>query len=304
MPKINIEQLRKEAGQRKNAIETSRSVSKELPEWSVDHFGLCGVSADCDQMEIIEDCLALRRLKTRPSMIDVYRASNTIDAEAIEVGRWIDRTTFELVIADLDSKQKTLELAFHAATAVAIVSGVYATLPFYSDVSVDSILCSEESSVNFRPLFAAERFGPSLLGREISVQDTTEIGDCLTALWRFQRTDGCLRIKLACELLFSWSQSRNDRIALTGVWSGIDAIMGRNEHQSKRKLAERISSYLDGFSEDDVIEIYEIRCDAVHGRHCSSERILEGILRSEFLLRSLIAQVCRVGKQPLRDEGP
>jgi hypothetical protein len=299
---INPDYVRKLLEHHNASIEASRIATQNLPTWAKYYTGISGCLSNRDEISIAPDLLTIRRLQTRPHLNDVYRASLEIDRAAIEAGRWIDHVSHEFAIGDVGSLENSLWFSYLAAVSIAIISGLYVSMPIPSKISIDSILCAEKNSVSFGLSNATQRYQHGLSGRSLNLNDADRIHNVLSSMLEMHKAGENLRFQIACQLLFSWSQTQDERIALAGIWSGIDAVFGKNETQAKRNLARRINGYLKEIGEEEVIEAYTIRCDAVHGRHCKRDNILDGIEKSERILRKILEKATLEKCQPLPDE--
>ena len=303
LPKIDLNEVKRLLQIHDKSVAASRTATASLPVWAKHYVGLVGYSSTVDVGEILPGHLSIRSLKTSPSAGDVFRAARIVDKSTIEAGRWIDQITHEIVIGfdDLNSSQ-VLHISFITRLAISIISGVYCVSPLVNKHSHDSILCAEKESLTFGFLGGANTNHYGLGHRSIDLSGRTLLPDIIASLLELHEQNENLRTQVACQVLTSWPQSPNPRIALSSIWSGIDALFGKNEPQAKRRLCERIANFLGDATYSELVEAYEVRCNAVHGHHCDNQTFLEGIAFSEEVLRSCLRKIALSERQPLPDK--
>lgn len=110
------------------------------------------------------------------------------------------------------------------------------------------------------------------------------------------------KFRFALEAAVDWRFSKNPRIALARIWSGIEALFGVTS-----ELVFRISllcaflleptggSRLEKFQA--VKKLYGVRSKAVHGDEISEDKLYEGMTQSFELLRDLLLQAVERGTE-------
>jgi len=92
------------------------------------------------------------------------------------------------------------------------------------------------------------------------------------------------------------------RLALANIWVVLEALFGkRDDRHTTEALARRISEWLPSRTDIDVSEVYDQRCDAVHGRSLNEEEIWHAIKRSERLLKLAIIRCIETDTKTLLD---
>lgn len=303
MPKIDLDEVRRLLQKYDASVAASHTATESLPVWATYYVGLVGFSSSVDVNEILPGHLSIRRLKTNPSASDVFRAASTFDTSTIEAGRWIDQIKHEIVIGfDGINVEQVLHLSFITRLAISVVSGTYSTAPLVSKHSHDSILCAERNSLTFDFLGSSEINYFGLIPRSIDLSGRALLPETIVALLELHRANENQRTQVACQVFTSWPHAPNPRIALSSIWTGIEALFGKNESQSKKRLCERVSNFLEDISYSELVAAYEVRCNAVHGHHCRNQTFLEGIAFSEDVLRSSLRKIVFSGRQPLPDK--
>jgi hypothetical protein len=115
------------------------------------------------------------------------------------------------------------------------------------------------------------------------------------------------RFRFALEAAVDWRFSKNSRIGMARLWSGIEALFGVTS-----ELVFRISLLCAFLLEPPgenrrqkfqaVKKLYGIRSKAVHGDELSEERLYEGMGNSFELLRDLLLRVVERGAELSEDD--
>jgi hypothetical protein len=115
------------------------------------------------------------------------------------------------------------------------------------------------------------------------------------------------RFRFALEAAVDWRFSKNPRIALARLWSGIEALFGVTS-----ELVFRVSLLCAFLLEPPgenrhekfqaVKKLYGVRSKAVHGDDLSEEKLYEGMGSSFELLRDLLLRVAERGAELSEDD--
>lgn len=115
------------------------------------------------------------------------------------------------------------------------------------------------------------------------------------------------KFRFALEASIDWRYTKDMRIAISRIWSGIEALFGIST-----ELVFRISLYAAVLIEErgdkrihmfkKVKSLYNIRSKAVHGEPIENEKLLEGMNGSFQILRELLFSCIKRGKVPNEQE--
>lgn len=110
------------------------------------------------------------------------------------------------------------------------------------------------------------------------------------------------RFGLAFNVAYTWNHTNDPRLAVASIWSGLEALFGiQTDRPVTQRLIERIAAWLAGVSEQDIRDLYNHRCDAVHGRSMEEPEIIDVIRRSADLLRRSLVRCIERDETTLPD---
>jgi hypothetical protein len=102
-------------------------------------------------------------------------------------------------------------------------------------------------------------------------------------------------------VLYSWNQTTNPRIAISNIWCGLEALFGdKSDKPVTRKLVEKICSWVPSVNSDFVEQSYNRRCDAIHGRWLEDD-IWPAVYEAEGLLRLSLTACVENNRAPVPD---
>ena len=106
------------------------------------------------------------------------------------------------------------------------------------------------------------------------------------------------RFGLAFNAAYTWNHTIDSRLAVANIWSALEALFGiQTDRPVTDRLVARIAAWGCGPPKADIRELYDHRCDAVHGRQMQDAEIIDVIRQSANLLRrSLILCIEREQK--------
>jgi hypothetical protein len=91
-------------------------------------------------------------------------------------------------------------------------------------------------------------------------------------------------------------------LALANLWIGLEALFGeQTDRPVTQKLAERMSSWLPQYKSSEIKDLYNRRCDVVHGRWLNEDETIKAIHQTEVILRRAIIKCIETGTKPLPD---
>jgi hypothetical protein len=110
------------------------------------------------------------------------------------------------------------------------------------------------------------------------------------------------RFGLAFNIMYTWNQTSDPRIAITNVWVGLEALFGKSDdRRTSDALAKRISEWLPSTTYNDVRKLYIQRCDAVHGRWLKEDDVGRALKDSDSLLRQALTKCIETSAKTLQD---
>ena len=286
----------------------SRGLEGEVPP-SYLFVGLNGVSYTGEAFEVLPGFLTLRQVTNPPGLVHVTRASSAKDDQYLSVGRYSYGITVELAAGSSefpDSKDPEFlhAIAFHTAALVKLRGHENLFCPVSATTSWDLVASAGEHSVRFRLLDDV----PS----QIRVGHPSEIieADLIWAreYWdqAFRMRDGSIsaRFGLAFNVAYTWNHTLNPRIAISSIWVGLEALFGnRTDRPVTRTLVDRIVSWLGDVSESEIFDLYNSRCDAVHGRPMDAKTLRDTLQGSSLLLRRSVVRCIESEERTLPDWG-
>lgn len=282
-------------------VDASKAASLSIPPWSGCFLGLSGIVSEVSHEDIADGWMRLRRLETSISSMDVFSSAKESNRETFEAARVVDLLDHELIISQDFSAQNALHLGHFACLALSIQTGLQLSCLIAASQSFDALLASPRNSVSFYETGGFKKFYQFYNKPVHRPVKSNEVMKLLESLLILHKRGKNLRLQVACELFDTWAQSKNPRTALSSLWAGIDAIYGKNERNSRKALAIRVSEFLPRFEIEHVENAYQTRCDAVHGRHSSSERLHQGIVVAYEMLLETLRQILRERSLPLPD---
>lgn len=280
----------------------SIAAMESVPHWGKWYFGLSERSLLPDDLSLVQDSVLVRRLLTHPSQSGLYSSSTNLTPDAIEAGLLVGKVSAELVLGFDGSFEDAKTRAYYACLAIAVQTGQIFSCPIVSDKSFDAVEGASPRSTNFwltGDTLKLWGHGLSALGSAATAED---VARCMESMLDLHKVDTNRRLHVATQIFWKWAQSADPRIALMSIWGGLDALFGKNERQAKKAIVSRITDFCGVIEPNEVMEMYERRCEAVHGRGRDDSYFIEGVVQSANLLRLSLAQISRIGRQPLPDQ--
>lgn len=282
----------------------SISALESVPPWGKWYFGLSERSLLPSDLSLFQEGVLVRRLLTSPSQSGLYSSSTNLRPDAIEAGLLVGKVSAELVLGFDGGIEEAKTRAYYACLAISVKTGQIFSCPIVSDSSFDGIESASPNSTNFwltgdTPKLWRHDLPP--LGPAATAED---VARCMQTMLDLHKVGTNRRLHVATQIYWKWAQSADPRIALMSIWGALDALFGKNERQAKKAIVSRLTDFCSTIEPDEVMEMYERRCDAVHGRGREDSYFIEGVVRSANLLRLSLDQISKVGRQPLPDQQP
>lgn len=235
--------------------------------------GLMGVTYSEAPFELLPGFLTLRQVTNPPGIIHVCRAADLERADYLAIARYSHGVKVELAVGDRKrdghSEAGFLhDLAWHAAGLLKLRGHHLLSCPASSTVSWDTVAAIENNSVQFRVLDDVPRQIALRTGQHtITPGELAWVRDHFNRSLRLREVSTSRRFGLAYNIAYSWNHTQEPRIAIGNLWCGLDALFGvKTDRPVTQKLVERIAAWVPGVSEVQVTDLYNHRCDAIHGR--------------------------------------
>ncbi|WP_282061692.1 HEPN domain-containing protein [Roseobacter litoralis] len=189
--------------------------------------------------------------------------------------------------------------AFFLCLTLKIVNSAFYSCPFSISVSTNCVQSANQQSVFFEGVENVPEFISLESTLAPSALDLSWVQSNFENLLKMNGKDGSQRFALACELFHDWNHGQSKRKCVSTLWSCLDALYGKNERNSRRKLQERIVSHIGDIEEKNIIEAYDLRCDVVHGRRLSDQQLDKAVEITFGLVSASLKTCVETRKLPL-----
>jgi hypothetical protein len=269
-------------------------------------IAICDVRVDFDSFEVLDGFLSVRKVTNPPGIVHIARAANLKHSDYLSVGRYSSFVQAEIAVGNTEiqkDEQFLVGIAWHTAALLKLRG--YATLfcPSLSSVSWDAVSAVSDNTINFHMLddvprqivFACEE-------TVISVKDVEWVKSHWNTALELRNAESSRRFGLAFNIMYTWNQTSDPRIAIANVWAGLEALFGkRDDRRTTEALARRISEWLPSTTDGEVRNLYTQRCDAVHGRWLNEDEVWRALRESENLLRQALIKCIETNTKTLPD---
>ena len=226
--------------------------------------------------------------------------------DSLAIGRDAQEITGELVLNGPEGDSDPdllLDLAFHAAVLLRLrcASSTYA--PAAADVSWDTV-AAHDGDVRFVGLDEpASRVTASAHDFPVNQVDAEWVSASFVPALRLRDFEHSRRFGLAFNIAYAWNHSSDPRLAIANIWVGLEALFGdQGDRPVTRNLVRRITEW-NGCDANEVTGLYNVRCDAVHGRWVETADLAAPIDAAWQLLRQSLVRAIDVEDVPLPDWG-
>ncbi|MCM0758114.1 hypothetical protein M7775_05930 [Sporomusa sphaeroides DSM 2875] len=290
------------------AEEYARLVEGNIPK-AQHYISIIGITLDFNSITIIDELITIRRVSNAPGLVHLFGVADLGHPDYFSIGRYSSNITAELVAGffELDNRDKLncdflLDIAWHILALLKLRGHSTVFSPGYTSTSWDLVCIQPKNSLIFRSL--------DDLPRQLRIQPITVVTledmEWIKEYWnnalelRDRTSSG--RFGLAYNVMYTWNHTDNYRVALANIWCGIESLFGR---QSDRRvtdaLCQRISEWLPQFSKSTIRDLYNQRCNAVHGRKLENNEIVKAIQESEEILRLSLIKCIETRERTLPD---
>jgi hypothetical protein len=263
--------------------------------------GLAGVKFRGETYDVVPGLVSLRAVSNAPGIVHVCRAADLKRTDYLGVARYSHTIIAEIAAGRPganDDPDFVYNLAWHTAALLKLRGHQTLFCPGSSTVSWDTVAAVLDQSTPFLVLDDVPQ--QIRVGRlsEISHQDLEWVRDNWQRALNLRDASSSRRFGLAFNVSYTWNHTKDSRLAIANIWSGLEALFGiQTDRPVTERLVKRITSWLVGTSEHEVRTLYNHRCDAVHGRWMRDEELGNVIKQSSDLLqRSLVRSIEREEK--------
>ncbi len=246
--------------------------------------------------DIVDDLITIRKVTNPPDLLHVAQAA-TERTVALPVGRYSSYITAEFAIGNPeireDERGLMLELAWHTMALLKLRGYINTFCPAAATCSWD-VISGQKDAIEFQVLDDVPRqIRLPITKTAVDLEDIRWVKDYWDNTLTLRDRNCSRRFELAFDIMFHWNHTSDLRAAIALVWAGIESLFGeRTDQRISAALAQRISSWIPKVSQKEAMELYNHRCDAVHGRELSQDLIIKILDRSYFILKeSLIKSI-------------
>ena len=259
-------------------------------------MGLTGIAYRGEPFDILPGFLTLRSVTNPPGMVHVCRAADLHRTDYLAIARYSLGVSAELAVGNSDCEGHSEpdflhNIAWHTAALLKLRGHDLLSCPASSTASWDTVAAIDNQSVHFRVLDDVPRQVALIVGEStVTTADLTWVRDNWDSALRLRDASSSRRFGLAFNIAYTWNHTQEVRIAIGNLWCGLDALFGlQTDRPVTQKLVERIAAWLSDSSEEQIHDLYDHRCDAIHGRWMKDDE-LGMVLRGtkSLLFRSLV----------------
>lgn len=272
--------------------------------------GLVGAELPDAAFDIVQGLAQLRKVSNAPGLVHVASAADQKFGDYLSISRYSRWITAEVAAGDFGSVAGTqleqellLSLAFHITALLKIRVGGGLFAPASSSCSWDTVAIAPPGTVRFHLLDDVPHVAfCATEPRAISTEDLVWIAHHWESAYELRNAMNSRRFGLAYNLIHTWNHVSDLRLAIANLWCALEALFGRNEQQLSAKLSMRIARWLPQISASKVRKLYDIRCQAVHGRWLDETKTINAIKETERILRLSLQKCIETRIKTLPDE--
>jgi len=270
------------------------------------YVGICGTNVAFSEFKLSNGLGFVRKVANPPGSVHVLRAANLANTDYLAVSRYSSAISAELALGlESDSEiDDLLDVAFHTAALIKLRHHPNLKCPCFATASWDVVSAITDNSVDFGMLDDVPRQLPGVEIEAVTEEEMHWVNDVWIAALALRNFETSRRFGLAFNVSYVWNQTSDTRLALASLWCGIEALFGeKRDKPVTRRVIEKICDWLPILSADEVLESYNCRCDAVHGRWLEND-IKEAVLKADEILRQALLRCIELEKVPLPDWSP
>lgn len=246
-----------------------------------------------------------------PGVIHIVRAAKLNRLDYLAVARCSQyvrgQISFDLP-PQLD--RQWLDLSWHYLALLKLRGNINLRCPAVATKSWNVISAFSDNSVGFRLL--DEFMGISLMhsSKAITQDDLQWAANNYKTALELRNHEHSRRFGLAFNVYYTWNHSPDPRACFGNLWVGLEALFGDRADARRAKgdpraysdkLADRIGAWLGEANGSRIRELYDRRCDALHGRWMEKSEMSSSLVATEELLRRSLVQTIEKGQPTLPD---
>lgn len=270
-------------------------------------IGMIGFPSLGKDFSFLDGVALLRPVANPPGIIHIARAADLKKSDYLGVGRFSHLISNELVLGSLDQRKEVwllLEIAWQLAVLLKLLGPPSLLAPVYSTQSWDAICAIKDNSVAFGLLDDQVRRLSGFVDRAVTPSDLEWVRKHWEISLEMRNANAGKRFSLALACVNTWNHTVDPRVGIANLWIGLDALFGsKTDKPVTGKLVRKVHNWIDGaFSDSRISELYEMRCDAIHGRPLEKANIAASIRDTLDLLSKSLIKAIELGCQPIPDE--
>ncbi|MBF0169778.1 MAG: hypothetical protein HQK87_01590 [Nitrospinae bacterium] len=289
---MSIQKKLRTGVERQNARETfANGISSNIKK-GVLYVGGLGSAIENGEYSFGDGMFHLRNILQPPTIFEVASVANHLKADYLSVSRYSAYLKFEIALLPDDFRDDpnlALDAAFHLSCLLKLIKAHNLFCPAGSSVSWDLVSVAQKNSVDFMLLDDFPR-RIEFVNSDVPMLDSNDLKWAESyfengRVLRNKESSG--RFGLAFNLYYSWNHTQDMRIALSNLWIGLEALFGKKKDRPvKRMLVERICDWLPSEDARSIGDLYEKRCDAVHGRKMNGQEMGKILMRTHDIFRA------------------
>lgn len=285
----------------------AKELQKAVP--SAESFvGVTGVTYTGEAFTLLPEFLTFRAVSNPPGVIHVCRAADLRQADYLGVSRYSHHVTAELALGCPNTQEKKTdttflhEMAFHTAALLKLRGFDLLACPASSTVSWDTVAAVSDNTACFRVLDDVPRKISLRQRNEITEPDLIWVRDSYNRALELRDSSCSRRFGLAFNIAYTWNHTHDPRVALGSLWCGLDALFGiQTDKPVTQKLLQRIATWLPSVSVSQLEDLYNHRCDAIHGRLMNDAELGNDLRATAALLRESLIRCVDANAKTLPD---
>lgn len=299
-----LKELESSIGFLDRADALARELQSQIPVANT-YVAVSGVPATVPPFTAASGIFVFRAVTNPPGAVSVAAAAAPM-ADWMGVARYSHAVVAELAVVDArkDSKPESLlGIAWHFLALLKLRGHDLLYCPAAATCSWDLVCLKRDRSVEFTVLDDTPRqltLGQTL---PVTLADLEWVARYYDAALRMRDFQTSRRFGLAFNLAYSFNHTADARVAIASVWAGLDALFGqRADRPVAAALARRAADWLGDVTPRTIMNLYTLRCDAVHGRWLASDAGVMHALRSSVsLLRRALVKAVETERATLAD---
>lgn len=295
--KISTAALQEMLDRHNDHISASRLTAKSLPDWGFSAVGFSGFCPVKDCRIIVSDLVAIAPVKPAIMMTEVMRSSKKGPGDGVRFAAVASDINFEVILGQ-DFELQSVEMCVFALGNLIKILSESPAIPRFSCScrTMNEINFALDRSVDFKPFLlnaVSFRKNPPLY---LSSSDLQWLSTSLESMLELLNKN--LRLRVCADFFGTWDVSHDPRKGLFSIWACVDALFGKNERSSAKKMIARASDFCE-VDAGEVAEMYNVRCAIIHGREAEYGLVVQSIEVALDLVRQALRKIINTRILPL-----